>query len=97
MLKTAYTSKEQLKDLLAQADLSDQAELIAMHLTEIEQETANFLDQLIAFRAHARQGDSAAAQESLVEISLALQHITDHIQTVTPLMDKELDIDDKSE
>lgn len=83
--------------MLFQAGLPEQAESIAMHLTEVEEETAHFLDQLIAFRAHARQGDSAAAQEAMVEISLALQHIANHIQTVTPLIDKEVGIDDKSE
>lgn len=83
--------------MITQAGLSAQAELIAMHLAEIEEETANFLDQLIAFRAYARQGDSAAAQETMVEISLALQHIADHIQTVSPILDKSLGINSQDE
>lgn len=64
-----------------------------MHLTEIEEEAANFLDQLTAFRAHARHQDSEAAQEAMVEVSLALQHIADHIQAVVPVLDAELDLD----
>jgi hypothetical protein len=49
---------------------------------------------LTVFRAHARHQDSDAAQEALVEISLALQHVADHIRAVTPILDRELDIDD---
>jgi hypothetical protein len=89
-----YEVREQLQDLLDSAGMSDQANLVAMHLTEIEEEAVNFLDQLTAFRAHARHQDSAAAQETMVEISLSLQHIADHIQAVTPILDRELGIDE---
>jgi hypothetical protein len=89
-----YEIKERLQDLLAQAGLSTQTDLIAMHLTEIEEEAINFLDQLTVFRAHARHQDFDAAQETMVEISLSLQHIADHIRAVTPILDHELDIDD---
>jgi hypothetical protein len=83
-----------LEDLLNRAGLATEASLVAMHLTEIEEESVNFLDQLTAFRAHARHEDAAAAQEALVELSLSLQHIADHIQAVTPILDEELGIDD---
>ena len=95
MLTTTEIQREQMQNLLTQTIISEQVNLIAMHLTEIEEEAAHFLDQLIAFRAYARQNDSIAAQETLVEISLALQHIATHIQTVAPLLDEELDIGDK--
>ena len=85
MVTTVYEIKERLQDLLAQVGLSSQTELIAMHLTEIEEEAINFLDQLTVFRAHARHQDSDAAQEALVEISLSLQHVADHIRAVTPI------------
>jgi hypothetical protein len=94
MVTAVYEIKERLQDLLAQAGLSTQTDLIAMHLTEIEEEAIHFLDQLTVFRAHARHQDSDAAQEALVEISLALQHVADHIRAVTPILDRELDIDD---
>jgi hypothetical protein len=93
MVTTAYEIREQLEDLLMSMGLSEQTDLVAMHLTEIEEETANFLDQLTAFRAHARHQDSAAAQETMAEISLSLQHIADHIRAVTPILDRELEID----
>jgi septation ring formation regulator EzrA len=94
MVTTAYEVKERLQDLLDRANLSTETNLIAMHLTEIEEEAINFLDQLTTFRAHARHADPAAAQEALVEVSLALQHMADHIQAVTPSLDRELGIDD---
>jgi hypothetical protein len=94
MVTAVYEIKERLQDLLAQAGLSTQTDLIAMHLTEIEEEAIAFLDQLTVFRAHARHQDPDAAQEALVEISLSLQHIADHIRAVTPILDQELDIDD---
>jgi hypothetical protein len=94
MVTTALEVKERLQDLLNRAGLETEANLVAMHLTEIEEESANFLDQLTAFRAHARHEDAAAAQEALVEISLSLQHIADHIQAVTPILDEGLGIDD---
>jgi hypothetical protein len=89
---TVYEIKEQLEDLLAQTDLSNHADLVAMHLTEIEEEAINFLDQLTAFRAHARHQESVAAQETMVEISLSLQHIADHIRAAAPILDRELGI-----
>ena len=61
MLKIDYQLREQLQELLTQAGFNAQVELTSMHLTEIEQEAANFLDQLTAFRAHARHQDTAAA------------------------------------
>ncbi len=94
MVTTAYGIREELQDLLTQVGLPTQANLTAMHLTEIEEEVANFLDQLVAFRSHARHHDSAAAQEALVEISLSLQHMADHIQAVTPMLDHDLGIDE---
>jgi septation ring formation regulator EzrA len=88
--------KEQLQDLLQRSGLSAEIDPIAMHLSEIEEEAVNFLDQLTAFRAHARHEDPVAAQEVLVEVSLALQHMADHIQAVTPVLDRELGIDGDS-
>lgn len=86
--------REQLQDLLTQVGLSSQANLTAMHLNEIEAEAINFLDQLTTFRVYARHHDSTAAQEALVEITVALQHIADHIRGVVPLLESELDIAD---
>jgi hypothetical protein len=94
MVTMMYEVREQLQDLLDSAGMSDQANLVAMHLTEIEEEAVNFLDQLTVFRAHARHQDSAVAQETMVEISLSLQHIADHIQAITSILDRELGIDE---
>ena len=93
MVTTSVEVKERLQDLLAQSGLSAEVNPMAAHLIEIEEEAANFLDQLTAFRAHARHQDEAAAQEALVEISIALQHIAGHIQAVAPILDRELGIE----
>jgi len=94
MEMVAYEVKDRLRESLERVGLSTETNLMAMHLSEIEEEAVNFLDQLTAFRAHARHADPAAAQEALVEVSLALQHMADHIQAVTPSLDRELGIDD---
>jgi hypothetical protein len=86
--------REQLQDLLTQVGLSNQVNLTAMHLNEIEAEAINFLDQLTTFRAHARHHETTAAQEALVEISVALQHMANHIQAMIPLLESELGIAD---
>ncbi len=90
----SYEVKDRLEDMLAQAGLPKQANLVAMHLTEIEEETVNFLDNLTAFRYCARHQNSIAAQEAMVEVSLALQHIADHIRAAVPILDGELEIDE---
>lgn len=46
------------------------------------------------FPIHTCHQDSAATQEAIVEISLSLQHIADHIGAVTPILDRVLDIDE---
>ena len=94
MEMVACEVKDRLRESLERVGLSTETNLMAMHLSEIEEEAVNFLDQLTAFRAHARHADPAAAQEALVEVSLALQHMADHIQAVTPSLDRELGIDD---
>ncbi len=89
-----YSMREELEKSFREANLPYQADLMAMHLAEIEEETANFLDQLTAFRVYARHQDPVVAQETLVEISLSLQHMAGHIQAATPILDHELGIDE---
>ncbi len=90
----AYSMREELKKSFLKADLPYHADMMAMHLAEIEEETDNFLNQLTAFRVYARHQDTIVAQETLVEISLSLQHMAGHIQAATPILDRELGIDE---
>ena len=68
---------------------------IASHLSEIEQEADTILDQLTAIRAFAFQRDIEAAQESLVELTVALRHLVHHAEFVLPILEQQLDITDK--
>jgi hypothetical protein len=91
-MSPARQTSERLEDLLHRAGLPADPELAAMHLAEIEPEAGNSLDQLTAFRALARSDEPASAQEALVEVSLALQHLAHHARAVTPMLDEALGI-----
>jgi len=78
--------------LLQEIGLQD-PDQVASHLGEIEQEADIILDQLTATRAFASQGDAEAAQESLVELTIALRHLIHHAEFVLPLLERQLDLD----
>ena len=87
MSATMDEVENQLQDLFTTVRLSaEDYHVVAMHLTEIEDEALNFLDELSNFRVHARHLDPAAAQLALVEISVALHHIANHIPVVTAIL-----------
>lgn len=92
---TANMTLDNVQDLLTQAGLGPDSDLIAMHLTEIEEEADNYLDQFTTFRVLARLGEASAAQEVLVEISVSLQHLAHHAQAVTPMLDRALGVEDE--
>jgi hypothetical protein len=92
---TTVNLRDNLQELLENVGLMEDTNLLAMHLDEIEDETAIFLDQLTAFRSHARYGEQQAAQEALVELSLSLRHMSDHAQAALPLLDHALGIDEE--
>jgi hypothetical protein len=94
MSATMDEIQDQLQDLFTTVKFSaEDYHVVAMHLTEIEDEVLNFLDELSDFRAHARHLDPVAAQLALVEISVALHHIANHIPAVTAILNQELGID----
>jgi hypothetical protein len=95
MTITTVNLRESLQELLNSVGLMDDANLLAMHLDEIENEIAIFLDQLTAFRSYARYEEQQAAQEALVELSLSLRHLNDHAQAAIPLLDHALGIDEE--
>jgi hypothetical protein len=98
MPATSDETQDQLQELFATVRFSAQDyHLVAMHLTEIEDEALNFLDELTAFRTYARHYNLTAAQTSLVEISLALQHIANHIPILTSILNRELGIEIEEE
>jgi hypothetical protein len=71
----------------------ENVKLMAMHLSEVEDEAGNVLDLLTMIRAHAYRGDVQAGQESLAELTIALEHLFHHTQQVLPDLQKQLDLE----
>jgi hypothetical protein len=65
--------RDEIKFALETVELSENAPLTAMHLSEIEEEANNVLDLLTTLRSHAYRQDVAAGQESLAELRIILQ------------------------
>jgi len=86
--------REELEMLLQRIGLTAESNLIALHLTEIEEEADAILDRLTLFRAHARNNEAELAQESLVELAMTLSHLQNHVQTILPDLERVLDLED---
>ena len=89
----AVEMKEELSVALKTAGLGGEVALLAMHLSEIEEEAGQVLDLLTALRAHSHRGDVGATQESLAELSIALEHLVEHAGQALPEVQKRLEID----
>lgn len=66
--------------------------LLAVHLSEIEDEAGNVLDLLTTLRAHAWREDKDAGQEALAELTIALEHLQSHVQHAIPILQEQLDL-----
>ena len=85
-------TKDELNLVLKAIGISENIPLMAMHLSEIEEEANNVLDLLTSLRAHAFRHDVEAGQESLAELMIALEHLFHHLQAVLPDLQKQLDL-----
>ncbi|MGH2541933.1 MAG: hypothetical protein ACRDIB_04000 [Ardenticatenaceae bacterium] len=65
-----------------------------MHLSEIEEEIGNIFELLTALRVRARCNLAEEGQDTLVELTIALEHLTHHAQEALPILNKQLDLDD---
>lgn len=104
MLKTVAPAKNELKgyfSILEQIAArlrtgglpSSQASLLAMHLAEIDQESARF-QALVADLQHPptkTNGHGDDLQEQLVDIEVSAEHIKSHIEAMTKLLSKSID------
>ncbi len=88
--------RDRAAELLRQVGLQE-TDLLAAHLDEIEEEANVVLDQLTAVRAFAYQGEQQAAQESLVELTIALRHLMHHAGELLPSLEAQLGIADEEE
>ncbi len=83
-----------LDTALIQVGLDEQPRMLGMHLSEIEEEAENLLDLLTIVRTHAHTGDAVAGQETLAELTVALDHLLHHAREALPLLQKELDLEE---
>ena len=89
--------RDELITILEEVGLNSEASLLAMHLTEIEEEADRALDLLIALRAHARNHETEAAEEGLAELAISLSHLQHHVEGALPTMERQLGIADEGE
>lgn len=84
--------KDELNLMLKTVGYNDNTPLLAMHLSEIEEEAENILDLITILRSHSYRSDSEATQEALAELTIALEHSLHHIQEALPVLQQHLDI-----
>jgi len=67
--------------------------LVAMHLSEIEEEAENVLELLTVLRNDARHRDQTQAQETAAELTIALEHLEHHVSELLPRLQQQLEIE----
>jgi hypothetical protein len=85
--------QDDLIGALETAGFHDDRNIIGMHLGEIEAEAENVLDLFTVLRSHAHRDDVVATQETLAEMTIALEHLLSHIQSALPGLQKQLGIE----
>lgn len=71
----------------------EDADLMAMHVGEFEEEAENVLQLLTVLRADARDRDATHAQDTAAELVIALEHLAHHLGELLPRLQKQLDIE----
>ena len=74
-------------------DFEADADLMAMHFGEFEEEAENVRRLLTVMRAAARQGDAAGAQDAAAELVIALEHLAHHLNELLPSLRAKLDLE----
>jgi hypothetical protein len=78
---------------MAAIGFEEDADLMAMHVGEFEEEAENVLELLTVLRADAREKDATYAQETAVELMIALEHLAHHLGEFLPRLQKQLDLE----
>lgn len=71
----------------------EDADLMAMHVGEFEEEAENVLELLTVLRVDAREKDGTYAQGTAAELVIALEHLAHHLGELLPRLQKQLDIE----
>jgi hypothetical protein len=67
--------------------------ILAMHISEIEEEAENVLELLAVLRNDARHRDQTQAQETAAELTIALEHLEHHVRELLPRLQQHLEIE----
>ena len=73
--------------------LDADADLMAMHFSEFEEEAENVLELLTVLRAAGRQEDVMGAQDTAAELVVALEHLAHHLNELLPPLRVKLDLE----
>jgi hypothetical protein len=88
------TATETIWPLVMKAlDFENDADLMAMHVSEFEEEAENVLQLLTVMRAAARQEDADGAQDAAAELVIALEHLAHHLNAFLPPLRAKLDLE----
>ena len=74
-------------------EFGENADLMAMHVGEFEEEAENVLQLLTLMRAAARQEDTIGAQDSAAELVIALEHLAHHLNELLPTLRTKMDLE----
>lgn len=85
-------SKDEMQAVLASVGLILENGLLGMHLSEMEEEARNILELLTVLRAHSWREDENAGQETLAELTIALEHLQGHVEHAVPILQEQLDL-----
>lgn len=85
-------TKDEMQAVLAAVGLTLENGLLGVHLSEIEEEASNILELLTVLRAHAWREDEEAGQDTLAEMTIALEHLQGHVEHAVPILQEQLDL-----
>lgn len=85
-------TEDEMQTALTAVGLVMENGLLGMHLSEIEEEARNILELLTVLRAHAWREDENAGQETLAELTIALEHLQGHVEHAVPILQEQLDL-----
>jgi hypothetical protein len=77
---------------LSQAGIESKVSLLAVHMCGVDDEGEEVLEQLTSLRTHAYQADARAARAALIEMTIHLARLQQHIRATLPELQRQLNI-----
>jgi len=78
--------------VLASLDPGAEVSLLAMHLSEVEDETGTIADLFAALRSAGHHSDRAAIEEALGELVISFEHAQSHLAAALAGLQERLDL-----